>query len=206
MGRGLGPDSPPAVRLLSSFCLSPCSPLALFLQDPVLESSWGGGVRRCRLPHGRSQCALGFRHPRWLLLAWLVVVPRLGTVATAGWGCQLIAGRCCCVRLAGSPPRSRFSRRLIPGLRPGLRDRNQTARFVLMLRSHLGRIGAGTFMASGIGPGLSRGHGQLTGGRLVDWAGRSSPSQGALSATSPWLAQALQPWMAIGAFCLCLHC
>jgi BCD family chlorophyll transporter-like MFS transporter len=147
--------------------------LALFLQDPVLES-YGAQV------FGMPIAATAQLNAFWgvgtlvgLLIAGLWVVPRLGKMATARLGCQLIALSLLLLILAGPTARIPFLQAVMVlfGLAAGI---GTNSALCLMLDLTLPQA-AGTFVGVwGLAQALSRAIGKLLGGGLYD-IGRSLP-------------------------------
>ncbi len=147
--------------------------LALFLQDPVLESY---GAQVFAMPIAATAQLNAF----WgvgtlvgLLLAGLWVVPRLGKMATARLGCQLIALSLLLLLVAGLTARIPFLQAVMVlfGLAAGI---GTNSALCLMLDLTLPQA-AGTFVGVwGLAQALSRAIGKLLGGGLYD-IGRSMP-------------------------------
>lgn len=147
--------------------------LALFLQDPVLESY---GAQVFAMPIAATAQLNAF----WgvgtlvgLLLAGLWVVPRLGKMATARLGCQLIALSLLLLMVAGLTARIPFLQAVMVlfGLAAGI---GTNSALCLMLDLTLPQA-AGTFVGVwGLAQALSRAIGKLLGGGLYD-IGRSLP-------------------------------
>ncbi|WP_255024645.1 BCD family MFS transporter [Cyanobium sp. La Preciosa 7G6] len=147
--------------------------LALFLQDPVLESY---GAQVFAMPIAATAQLNAF----WgvgtlvgLLLAGLWVVPRLGKMATARLGCQLIALSLLLLIVAGLTARIPFLQAVMVlfGLAAGI---GTNSALCLMLDLTLPQA-AGTFVGVwGLAQALSRAIGKLLGGGLYD-IGRSLP-------------------------------
>jgi len=126
-----------------------------------------------------------------LLLAGWWIVPRLGPLATARLGCQLIAGSMLLLLLAGLTAQVTVLKTviLVFGLASGI-GTNST--LCLMLDLTLPEA-AGTFIGVwGLAQAFSRAMAKLLGGGLLDLGRSLSPSQGGLSAPSPWCS-ALRP-------------
>lgn len=141
--------------------------LALFLQDPILES-YGAEV------FGMPIAATAALNGVWgmgtlagLLLAGLWIVPRLGKLSAARLGCRLIAMSLLLLILAGLLGRVSV---LMPvlfvfGLAAGI---GTNSALVLMLDLTLPQA-AGTFVGLwGLGQALSRALGKVMGGGLLD--------------------------------------
>ncbi|MCP9838990.1 BCD family MFS transporter [Cyanobium sp. N.Huapi 1H5] len=147
--------------------------LALFLQDPVLESY---GAQVFAMPIAATAQLNAF----WgvgtlvgLLLAGLWVVPRLGKMATARLGCQLIALSLLLLLVAGLTARIPFLQAVMVlfGLAAGI---GTNSALCLMLDLTLPQA-AGTFVGVwGLAQALSRAIGKLLGGGLYD-IGRALP-------------------------------
>ena len=147
--------------------------LALFLQDPVLESY---GAQVFAMPIAATAQLNAF----WgvgtlvgLLVAGLWVVPRLGKMATARLGCQLIAFSLLLLLLAGLTARVPFLQAVMVlfGLAAGI---GTNSALCLMLDLTLPQA-AGTFVGVwGLAQALARAAGKLLGGGLYD-IGRSLP-------------------------------
>ena len=141
--------------------------LGLFLQDPILES-YGAEVFGMPIAATASLNAVwGTGTLLGLLLAGLLVVPRLGKLATARLGCQLIATSLLLlvlVGLSGQVPLLQLVM-LLFGLAAGL---GTNSALVLMLDLTLPEA-AGTFVGVwGLAQALSRALGKLLGGGLLD--------------------------------------
>ncbi len=147
--------------------------LALFLQDPVLESY---GAQVFAMPIAATAQLNAF----WgvgtlvgLLIGGLWVVPRLGKMATARLGCQLIALSLLLLLLAGLTARIPFLQAVMVlfGLAAGI---GTNSALCLMLDLTLPQA-AGTFVGVwGMAQALSRAIGKLLGGGLYD-IGRALP-------------------------------
>lgn len=147
--------------------------LALFLQDPVLESY---GAQVFAMPIAATAQLNAF----WgvgtlvgLLIGGLWVVPRLGKMATARLGCQLIALSLLLLLLAGLTARIPFLQAVMVlfGLAAGI---GTNSALCLMLDLTLPQA-AGTFVGVwGMAQALSRAMGKLLGGGLYD-IGRALP-------------------------------
>jgi MFS transporter, BCD family, chlorophyll transporter len=147
--------------------------LALFLQDPVLES-YGAQVFAMPIAATAQLNAFwGMGTLVGLLLAGLWVVPRLGKMATARLGCQLIALSLLLLLVAGLTARIPFLQAVMVlfGLAAGI---GTNSALCLMLDLTLPQA-AGTFVGVwGLAQALSRAIGKLLGGGLYD-IGRSLP-------------------------------
>ncbi|KEF40696.1 MAG: PucC protein [Cyanobium sp. CACIAM 14] len=147
--------------------------LALFLQDPVLESY---GAQVFAMPIAATAQLNAF----WgvgtlvgLLIAGLWVVPRLGKMATARLGIQLIALSLLLLLLSGLTARIPFLQAVMVlfGLAAGI---GTNSALCLMLDLTLPQA-AGTFVGVwGLAQALSRAIGKLLGGGLYD-IGRALP-------------------------------
>ena len=148
--------------------------LALFLQDPILES-YGADVFAMPIAATASLSGVwGVGTLLGLLLAGFCLVPRLGKFACARLGCQLILVSLLLLVLAGIPARTDLLRLVLFlfGLASGI-GTNST--LVLMLDLTLPEA-AGTFVGVwGLAQALSRALGKLLGGGLLDLARRVSP-------------------------------
>lgn len=141
--------------------------LGLFLQDPILES-YGAEV------FGMPIAATASLNAVWgtgtlvgLLLAGLLIVPRLGKLATARLGCQLIALSLLALLLVGFTGRVQLLQlvMLLFGLSAGI---GTNSALVLMLDLTLPEA-AGTFVGVwGLAQALSRALGKVVGGGLLD--------------------------------------
>ncbi len=141
--------------------------LGLFLQDPILES-YGADV------FGMPIAATASLNAVWgtgtlvgLLLAGLLIVPRLGKLATARLGCQLIAVSLFLLLLVGFSGRVPLLQlvMLLFGLSAGI---GTNSALVLMLDLTLPEA-AGTFVGVwGLAQALSRALGKVVGGGLLD--------------------------------------
>jgi BCD family chlorophyll transporter-like MFS transporter len=143
--------------------------LGLFLQDPILES-YAADVFGMPIAATASLNAIwGMGTLTGLLLAGLWIVPRLGKLATARLGCQLILVSLVCLALAGLEPRVPVLQvvMLLFGLAAGI---GTNSALVLMLDLTLPEA-AGTFVGVwGLAQALSRALGKLLGGGLLDLA------------------------------------
>ena len=143
--------------------------LALFLQDPILES-YGADVFGMPIAATASLNAFwGMGTLVGLLLAGLWIVPRLGKLATARLGCQLILASLVLLALAGLVGRVPVLQlvMLLFGLAAGI---GTNSALVLMLDLTLPEA-AGTFVGVwGLAQALSRALGKVVGGGLFDLA------------------------------------
>ena len=149
--------------------------LALFLQDPILES-YGADVFAMPIAATASLSGVwGVGTLLGLLLAGFWLVPRMGKFACARLGCQLILVSLLLLVLAGIPARTDLLRLVLFlfGLASGI-GTNST--LVLMLDLTLPEA-AGTFVGVwGLAQALSRALGKLLGGGLLDLAQRLLPA------------------------------
>lgn len=151
--------------------------LGLFLQDPILES-YAADVFGMPIAATASLNAVwGMGTLAGLLLAGAWIVPRLGKLATARLGCQLIIGSLLLLLLVGLV-RQVITLQIVMflfGLAAGI---GTNSALVLMLDLTLPQA-AGTFVGVwGLAQALSRALGKLMGGGLLDlgrllqqWAG-----------------------------------
>ncbi|KMM16714.1 PucC family protein, partial [Synechococcus sp. GFB01] len=141
--------------------------LALFLQDPILES-YGAEVFGMPIAASASLNAVwGSGTLLGLLLAGLAIVPRLGKIATARLGCQLILASLVLLLLVGLSGRVALLQlvMLLFGLSAGI---GTNSALVLMLDLTL-PAAAGTFVGVwGLAQALSRALGKVMGGGLLD--------------------------------------
>jgi len=141
--------------------------LGLFLQDPILES-YGAEVFGMPIAATASLNAVwGMGTLAGLLLAGLWVVPRLGKLATARLGCQLIVASLVLLLLAGFTAKVPVLQlvMLLFGLAAGI---GTNSALVLMLDLTLPQA-AGTFVGVwGLAQALSRALGKVVGGGLLD--------------------------------------
>ncbi|MFZ9849608.1 MAG: BCD family MFS transporter [Vulcanococcus sp.] len=148
--------------------------LALFLQDPILES-YGADVFAMPIAATASLSGVwGVGTLLGLLVAGFWLVPRLGKFACARLGCQLILACLLLLVLSGIPARTDLLRLVLFlfGLASGI-GTNST--LVLMLDLTLPEA-AGTFVGVwGLAQALSRALGKLLGGGLLDLARRVLP-------------------------------
>jgi BCD family chlorophyll transporter-like MFS transporter len=143
--------------------------LALFLQDPILES-YGADVFGMPIAATASLNAVwGMGTLTGLLLAGLWIVPKLGKLATARLGCQLILTSLVLLALAGLVAQVAALQvvMLLFGLAAGI---GTNSALVLMLDLTLPEA-AGTFVGVwGLAQALSRALGKVLGGGLFDLA------------------------------------
>jgi len=141
--------------------------LGLFLQDPVLES-YGADVFGMPIAATASLNAVwGIGTLLGLLFAGLWLVPRLGKLATARLGCQLILASLVLLLLAGLVARVPVLQVVLFlfGLAAGI---GTNSALVLMLDLTLPEA-AGTFVGVwGLAQALSRALGKVVGGGLLD--------------------------------------
>ncbi len=141
--------------------------LGLFLQDPILES-YGADVFGMPIAATASLNAVwGMGTLAGLLFAGLWVVPRLGKLATARLGCQLIVASLVLLLLAGFTAKVPVLQlvMLLFGLAAGI---GTNSALVLMLDLTLPKA-AGTFVGVwGLAQALSRALGKVVGGGLLD--------------------------------------
>ena len=164
--------------------------LALFLQDPVLES-YGAQV------FGMPIAATTQLNAFWgvgtlvgLLLAGVAIVPRIGKLATARLGCQLIVFTLVLLLLSGltaSVPALKLVMVLF-GLAAGI---GTNSALCLMLDLTLPEV-AGTFVGVwGLAQALSRALGKVLGGGLFDLGQLLSRVSGFPPGDSPYIPFAL---------------
>ena len=143
--------------------------LALFLQDPILES-YGAEVFAMPIAATASLSAVwGIGTLLGLLLAGFWLVPRLGKFACARLGCRLILASLLLLAVVGLTARTDLLRLVlfVFGLASGI-GTNST--LVLMLDLTLPQA-AGTFVGVwGLAQALSRALGKVLGGGLLDLA------------------------------------
>ncbi len=173
-GREEGPTLREARALLTSsrqvlvfFVFLVFFTLALFLQDPILES-YGAEVFGMPIAATASLNAVwGMGTLAGLLLAGLWIVPGLGKLSAARLGCQLIAATLVLLVLAGFTSRVPVLQTVLFffGLAAGI---GTNSALVLMLDLTLPRA-AGTFVGLwGLGQALARALGKVLGGGLLD--------------------------------------
>ena len=152
--------------------------LALFLQDPILES-YGAEVFGMPIGATAALSALwGVGTLVGLLLAGFWLVPRLGKFASARLGCQLILACLLLLVLVGLTARPELLKLVMVlfGLASGI-GTNST--LCLMLDLTLPEA-AGTFVGVwGLAQALSRALGKVLGGGLLDLARGLQPGHGA---------------------------
>jgi len=165
---------PQAWALISSsrqvgvfFCFLVLFTLALFLQDPVLES-YGAQVFAMPIAATTQLNAFwGFGTLLGLLLAGIWIVPRLGKLATARLGCQLVLASLLLLLLCGLQPSVPLLKMvlLLFGLSAGIATNSALC---LMLDLTLPQA-TGSFVGVwGLAQAFSRGMGKLIGGGLYD--------------------------------------
>ena len=141
--------------------------LGLFLQDPVLES-YGAQVFAMTIRDTTQLNAFwGMGTLLGLLMAGLWIVPRLGKLATARLGCQLIVASLVLLLLCGLQPSVPLLKLvlLLFGLSAGIATNSALC---LMLDLTLPQA-TGTFVGVwGLAQALSRAMGKLIGGGLYD--------------------------------------
>ncbi|WP_411877070.1 MFS transporter [Vulcanococcus limneticus] len=151
--------------------------LALFLQDPILES-YGADVFGMPIAATASLSATwGIGTLAGLLLAGFWIVPRLGKFASARLGCQLIMVSLLLLVLVGLTARVPLLQlvMLLFGIASGI-GTNST--LCLMLDLTLPEA-AGTFVGVwGLAQAISRALGKLLGGGLLDLARWMQPGDG----------------------------
>jgi BCD family chlorophyll transporter-like MFS transporter len=149
--------------------------LALFLQDPILES-YGAEVFAMPIAATASLSAFwGGGTLAGLMLAGFWLVPQLGKFACARLGCRLILAGLLLLILVGSTGRTDLLCLVLFGF--GLASGIATnSTLVLMLDLTLPQA-AGTFVGVwGLAQALSRALGKLLGGGLLDLARLWTPS------------------------------
>ena len=154
-------------QVLVFFAFLICFTLGLFLQDPILES-YGAQVFAMPIAATASLNAFwGVGTLLGLLLAGLWLVPRLGKLATARLGCQLIVVTLGLLVLCGFSASVAALKAvlLLFGLAAGI---GTNSALVLMLDLTLPQA-AGTFVGVwGLAQALSRALGKVIGGGLLD--------------------------------------
>lgn len=154
-------------QVLVFFAFLICFTLGLFLQDPILES-YGAQVFAMPIAATASLNAFwGIGTLGGLLLAGLWLVPRLGKLAAARLGCQLIVATLALLLLCGFSGSSGALKAvlLLFGLAAGI---GTNSALVLMLDLTLPQA-AGTFVGVwGLAQALSRALGKVMGGGLLD--------------------------------------
>ena len=154
-------------QVLVFFAFLICFTLGLFLQDPILES-YGAQVFAMPIAATASLNAFwGVGTLAGLLLAGLWLVPRLGKLAAARLGCQLIVATLGLLLLCGFSGNASALKGvlLLFGLAAGI---GTNSALVLMLDLTLPQA-AGTFVGVwGLAQALSRALGKVVGGGLLD--------------------------------------
>jgi len=172
-------------QVLVFFCFLLAFTLAVFLQDPILES-YGAEVFDLPIAATAGLSAIwGVGTLVGLLLAGFLLVPRLGKVHCARLGCQLILATLVLLVLVGltaNPQALRLVMALF-GLATGI---GTNATLVLMLDLTLPEV-AGTFVGVwGLAQAYSRALGKVMGGGLLDLARGLMPE--AVGAYGPFAA------------------
>ena len=161
-------------QVLVFFCFLMAFTLAVFLQDPILES-YGGEVFGLPIAATASLSAIwGIGTLVGLLLAGFWLVPRLGKFACARLGCQLILASLLLLALVGFTAQPEALKLVIAlfGLATGI---GTNATLVLMLDLTLPQV-AGTFVGVwGLAQAYSRAAGKVLGGGLLDLARAFTP-------------------------------
>ena len=178
-------------QVLVFFGFLVCFTLALFLQDPILES-YGAEVFAMPIAATASLSGVwGVGTLLGLLLAGFWLVPRLGKFACARLGCQLILLSLLLLVLAGIPARRDLLQLVlfVFGLASGI---GTNSALVLMLDLTLPEA-AGLFVGVwGLAQALSRALGKLLGGGLLDLARTLAPGGAAyLHFSAVFLVEAL---------------
>jgi BCD family chlorophyll transporter-like MFS transporter len=168
-------------QVLVFFCFLLAFTLAVFLQDPILES-YGAEVFGLPIAATASLSAVwGIGTLVGLLLAGLWLVPRLGKFACARLGCQLILASLLLLTLVGFSAEPQLLKLVLFlfGLATGI---GTNATLVLMLDLTLPEV-AGTFVGVwGLAQAYSRAAGKVLGGGLLDLARSFSPADQAFPA------------------------
>ena len=151
--------------------------LAVFLQDPILES-YGGEVFGLPIAATASLSAVwGIGTLVGLLMAGFWLVPKLGKFACARLGCQLILVSLVLLAAVGVTAQPQALKVVIAlfGLATGI---GTNATLVLMLDLTLPQV-AGTFVGVwGLAQAYSRAAGKVLGGGLLDLARALTPGSG----------------------------
>ena len=180
-----------------------CFTLGLFLQDPILES-YGAQVFGMPIAATASLNAFwGVGTLLGLLLAGLWLVPRLGKLATARLGCQLIVATLGLLLLCGFSGQVTLLNAvlLLFGLAAGI---GTNSALVLMLDLTLPQA-AGTFVGVwGLAQALSRALGKVIGGGLLDLGRWLQDLTGLVQGPLPAYALVLLVEMAVAALALVL--
>lgn len=157
-------------QVLVFFSFLICFTLGLFLQDPILES-YGAQVFGMPIAATASLNAFwGVGTLLGLLIAGLWLVPRLGKLAAARLGCQLIVFTLVLLLLCGFTAKVQLLNWVLVlfGLAAGI---GTNSALVLMLDLTLPQA-AGTFVGVwGLAQALSRALGKVFGGGLLDLGG-----------------------------------
>ena len=165
-------------QVLVFFCFLLAFTLAVFLQDPILES-YGAEVFDLPIAATAGLSAIwGVGTLLGLLVAGLWLVPQLGKFAAARLGCQLILGSLLLLVLVGLSGEATALRIVLFlfGLATGI---GTNATLVLMLDLTLPEV-AGTFVGVwGLAQAYSRAIGKVLGGGLLDLARWLNPGAGA---------------------------
>ena len=161
-------------QVLVFFCFLLAFTLAVFLQDPILES-YGAEVFALPIAATASLSAVwGIGTLVGLLSAGLWLVPWQGKFACARLGCQLILASLLLLTLVGftAQPQALQVVLFLFGLATGI---GTNATLVLMLDLTLPQV-AGTFVGVwGLAQAYSRAAGKVLGGGLLDLARSLSP-------------------------------
>jgi BCD family chlorophyll transporter-like MFS transporter len=164
-------------QVLVFFCFLMAFTLAVFLQDPILES-YGGEVFGMPIAATASLSAVwGIGTLVGLLVAGFWLVPRLGKFVCARLGCQLILASLVLLALVGvtAQPQALKVVIFLFGLATGI---GTNATLVLMLDLTLPEV-AGTFVGVwGLAQAYSRAAGKILGGGLLDLVRTISPGSG----------------------------
>jgi BCD family chlorophyll transporter-like MFS transporter len=163
-------------QVLVFFCFLLAFTLAVFLQDPILES-YGGEVFGLPIAATASLSAIwGMGTLSGLLLAGFWMVPRLGKLACARIGCQMILGSLLLLTVVGFTAQPAVLKVVLFlfGLATGI---GTNATLVLMLDLTLPEV-AGTFVGVwGLAQAYSRAAGKVLGGGMLDLARWLIPSE-----------------------------
>lgn len=161
-------------QVLVFFCFLMAFTLAVFLQDPILES-YGGEVFGLPIAATASLSAIwGMGTLAGLLLAGFWLVPKLGKFSCARLGCQLILASLVLLALVGFTGQPQALKLVLAGfgLATGI---GTNATLVLMLDLTLPQV-AGTFVGVwGLAQAYSRAAGKVLGGGLLDLARSLTP-------------------------------
>ena len=190
-------------QVLVFFAFLICFTLGLFLQDPILES-YGAQVFGMPIAATASLNAFwGIGTLGGLLLAGLWLVPRLGKLAAARLGCQLILATLALLLLCGFTAKVPLLNAvlLLFGVAAGI---GTNSALVLMLDLTLPQA-AGTFVGVwGLAQALSRALGKVMGGGLFDLGRLLQIRLGLGSGPMPAYGLVLLVEMAIAALALLL--